>query len=165
MNLLASPLTFCLLFACLAPAVAQETDERSPEEISKQRYAEADTDSNGSISSEEFKKYAESKLPEFKWFEQLWDKLDADDDGMLTPKEFANRQQVAQQLIDEYEAEMEANRKPKEFADAFNERFADQTPIVGATIEDLTAFDENGNELDFADLRGKYLVINFGCLT
>jgi hypothetical protein len=29
----------------------------------------------------------------------------------------------------------------------------------------LMAFDEDGNEFDFDDLRGKYTVINFGCLT
>ena len=29
----------------------------------------------------------------------------------------------------------------------------------------VVAFDENGDELDFASLKGKYTVLNFGCLT
>jgi hypothetical protein len=140
-------------------------EEATPEEISKQRYDLADTDSDGSISREEFKTYVETKLPGFPIFDGLMTILDTDRDDKISLEEFGPRQQVAQKLIAAYEARMEALRKPKEFADQFNERFAGRKPVVGDTIDNLVAFDEDGAELDFADLRGKYTVINFGCLT
>jgi hypothetical protein len=156
------------------PAVSQQenpdknqarTQESSPEEISKQRYAEADADSDGSISRDEFIAYAKAKLPDFPLIDALTSILDADKDNEISPEEFALRQQVAQNLISAYEARMAEMAKPQEFADRFNERFAGQKPLVGDVVEDLIAFDENGKELDFAELRGKYTVINFGCLT
>ena len=36
---------------------------------------------------------------------------------------------------------------------------------IGQALPDLTIFDERGGELRLADLKGKYSVIVFGCLT
>jgi hypothetical protein len=144
---------------------AQESESANPDDIAKERYQEADTDSDGSVSRAEFKLYVESKLGEYPAFDRLMAILDADGDDEISMVEFANRQQAANRVEAELTAEMEASRKPKEFADIYNERFAPKKPVVGDTIENLIAFDEDGNELDFADLRGKYTVINFGCLT
>ncbi len=36
---------------------------------------------------------------------------------------------------------------------------------VGQTLPDLTIFDDKGGEFRLADLKGKYSVIVFGCLT
>ena len=36
---------------------------------------------------------------------------------------------------------------------------------VGTDVTDLVAFDADGSEFQFADLKGGYTVIVFGCLT
>lgn len=57
------------------------------------------------------------------------------------------------------------DKKPVEFTETYDARYVKQKPNIGETIDGLEAFDEHGNALDFKDLRGKYTVFNFGCLT
>lgn len=121
-----------------------------------QRFQEADLDSNGSLSRQEFIAYVSEKLPDFRQFDSLMDRLDEDNDQKLSPAEFENRRKATQELI---------ASAPVEFADGFNTRYAKQSPRVGETLGALVAFDEQGNQLDFESLKGKYTVFNFGCLT
>ena len=52
-----------------------------------------------------------------------------------------------------------------EFAESFDRRYAKRKPLVGDSLSELVAFDELGNKLNFESLKGKYTVLNFGCLT
>lgn len=140
---------------------AQETEQ----DADQRRFNEADANSDGAISRDEFQKYVESKIPDFPAFDKLMAALDKNQDDAISPSEFADRQAAAQQALAQHQAEMAAKQQTMEFADRFNQRFLGQDPKMGTEIKDLVAFDEEGNELDFADLRGKYTVINFGCLT
>lgn len=54
---------------------------------------------------------------------------------------------------------------PVEFAEKYDLRYSKKKPLVGDSIGKLVAFDEFGNKLDFETLKGKYTVLNFGCLT
>lgn len=126
------------------------------------RFKEADTDADGTLTKTEFKAYVNAKLPDFTQFDLLIERLDADKDGTISKTEFGNRRAVTQLLMDEAAS---ANKPPVEFTDGFNARYAKRKPLVGDSLGDLIAFDENGNELDFASLKGKYTVVNFGCLT
>lgn len=38
-------------------------------------------------------------------------------------------------------------------------------PQIGEALPSVTCFDEDGNEVNLADLKGSYSVIVFGCLT
>lgn len=38
-------------------------------------------------------------------------------------------------------------------------------PVVGSKLPDIQAFDEQGQVLSLASLRGSYTVLVFGCLT
>lgn len=132
---------------------AQEAD------VALARFNEADSDANGSLSLLEFKSYVEAKLPTFEQFDLLVERLDADQDDAISPEEFGGRRDAVKQLI------ANAIPAPMEFVDEFNLQFSKRKPLVGDGIGDLVAFDENGDELDFASLKGKYTVLNFGCLT
>lgn len=56
--------------------------------------------------------------------------------------------------------------QPTEWAEKFNQRFERRPPLRDAQVFDgLTAFDEQGEKLDFESLKGKHTVIVFGCLT
>jgi len=107
----------------------------------------------------EFKSYVEAKLPTFKQFDLLVTRLDADQDNSISPEEFGGRRVAVKKII------ANATPAPMEFVDEFNLQFSKRKPLVGDPIGDLVAFDEDGNELDFASLKGKYTVLNFGCLT
>lgn len=132
---------------------AQETGDASA------RFNEADADGNGSLSKSEFKSYVAAKLPAFKQFDPLMEKLDVDQDGAISREEFGRRRETVKELM------AQATAAPMEFADEFNLRFSKRKPLVGEPIGDLVAFDENGDEFDFSLLKGKYTVVNFGCLT
>lgn len=129
------------------------------ENVELARFNEADSDGNGELSLLEFKSYVEAKLPMFEQFDLLADRLDSDRNDAISPEEFGRRRDVVKEVM------ANSTPAPMEFADEFNLRFSKQKPLVGDTIGDLVAFDENGEELDFASLRGKYTVLNFGCLT
>ena len=38
-------------------------------------------------------------------------------------------------------------------------------PAIGAKLPDVTALDENGNEISLRSMRGRHTVLVFGCLT
>ena len=155
------PKTFMLVIASFIflmgnPVLSQDVDDATA------KFNAADTDANGTLPETEFKTYVTAKLPEFKQFGPLMERLDADKDGLISKEEFDNRRTVTQQLKEEAANSPES---PVEFADGFNLRYAGRKPQVGDTLGDLVAFDEHGNELDFESLKGKYTVFNFGCLT
>jgi len=158
-GLLAASICFAVTGTTIAfqdQAVESATDEQEEQaRDEKRRYDEADINSNGTISREEFKIYVKAKLPGFVQFEKLLKLLDADNDGALSGEEFANRRSVAQKLQDE----------PVEFQDQFNERFMDRFPQLDTEIKGLVAFDENGKALNFESFKGKHTVVVFGCLT
>lgn len=136
--------------------IAQELDAAT------MRFDSADTDSDGTLSRDEFKNHITEKLPEFRQFDVLMERLDRDQDGLISKTEFDKRRPVTQKLIDEAE---NASQEPVEFVDKYNARYAKKKPLVGDSLGQLVAFDEYGNELDFEKLKGKYTVFNFGCLT
>ena len=136
--------------------IAQEPDDATI------RFNSADSDSDGTLSREEFKAYVTEKLPEFQQFDVLVERLDKDKDGLISKVEFGKRRPITQKLIDESE---NASQAPVEFVDKFNARYAKRKPLVGDSLGPLVGFDEYGNELDFESLKGKYTVFNFGCLT
>ncbi len=121
-----------------------------------------DSNADASLSKSEFKKYVNEKLPDFKPFDELFSRLDADKNSGISIDEFRKRRPITQRLIDEGGA---AAKKTVEFADGFNARYLTKKPLIGDSFTKLTAFDELGNEFDFKNLNGKYTVINFGCLT
>ena len=139
---------FSPVYAC------QDSDDAATSQESR-RFKEADLDSNGNISRSEMKSYLKSKLPDFRHFNQLMPRLDQDNDKVLSPKEFAKRRQVATRL----------ENHPVEFADRYNAQFEPVDPKLGSTIRDLVAFDENGKAININQLKGKYTVLTFGCLT
>ncbi len=134
-------------------AIGQERGDASA------RFNEADTDGDGTLSTPEFKSYVVAKLPAFKQFDQLMEKLDVDQNGSISAEEFGRRRDAVKALM------AQATAAPVEFADEFNLRFSKRKPLVGEPIGDLIALDENGDGFDFSSLKGKYTVINFGCLT
>ena len=127
---------------------------------SLKRFNSIDANSDSQLSKEEFKIYVDEKLPQFKHFEKLVVALDADKNGSLSIEEFRKRRPITQKLIND-----EAGTGPPEFVDTFNQRYLSRKPLIGDGLGKLTAFDEQGNEFDFDSLKGKYTVINFGCLT
>jgi len=157
--------SFCLV-ACFVLAnlvfcssgIAQDSDEQK--RIAEQRFKQADTDDDGAISKDELAAYVKKKLDWFTRTDELMKRLDKDKDDKISPQEFGNRQKVVNSMIDEEKPE-----KPTEFADIYNQRFLKQQPLVGDQIKDIVAFDAQGKEFNFKDLRGKYTVLNFGCLT
>ncbi len=153
------------LFLALSPG--GRLDAQNQNEIATERFKTADADGSGGISQLEMKAYIKARLPAFTRIDEFIDRLDADNDQQISPKEFLVRQDLVAEMVAEDETEDMSTEPPTptEFEDVFNARFLGQKPIVGDTIEDLVAFDGKGNKLDFFDLRGKYTVINFGCLT
>ena len=45
------------------------------------------------------------------------------------------------------------------------QQFGSSLPQVGRVLPNVTAYDENGGEFSLNQLRGKYAVLVFGCLT
>lgn len=52
-----------------------------------------------------------------------------------------------------------------EFVDGANKRFLTKAPKIGATLENVQAFSDDGNEFRLGSTRGKHTVLIFGCLT
>ena len=71
-----------------------------------------------------------------------------------------NNQSVAQD-----NDQTESKRKVVEFADRYDERFAQQQPKIGMRVPDANGFDEEGNPFSIKDTRGKFTVFVFGCNT
>ena len=149
----------------VAFAQVQEEEEKTQEQVDAERFNEADSDGDGAINREEFRTYITSKLKNFDKVDEFMNRLDTSQDNKISPEEFQPRQLVIAKMVEEDNAERRKN-EPKEFADVFNARFLPNNPKLGAIVpEELTAFDERGKKLSFKDLRGKYTVLNFGCLT
>lgn len=52
-----------------------------------------------------------------------------------------------------------------EFAERYERRFASRNPLLGTTVDNVTAYDESGDPFELASTRGKHTVLVFGCLT
>ena len=52
-----------------------------------------------------------------------------------------------------------------DFMQARRDRFEATTPAIGEPMPDLSAYDEDGGELELSSLKGSYTVLVFGCLT
>lgn len=157
-------LAIVVVFVIVAPRFSLAQDDKPVDETTIKRFKETDTDSSGSISKEEFEADVKDKIDWFTKIDEFMNQLDSNSDGSISPKEFANRNKVLDAIL-----EMEEKENPEkpvvEFAERFNRRYVKDKPAVGDTIEDLIGLDEFGNDLNFDDLRGKYVVLNFGCLT
>jgi cytochrome oxidase Cu insertion factor (SCO1/SenC/PrrC family) len=46
-----------------------------------------------------------------------------------------------------------------------DEEFVKEKPAVGDKLPDLTVYAPDGKEVKTSDLRGRYVVLTFGCLT
>ena len=46
-----------------------------------------------------------------------------------------------------------------------DEEFVKEKPAVGDKLPDLTVYTPDGQEVKTSDLRGRYVVLTFGCLT
>lgn len=46
-----------------------------------------------------------------------------------------------------------------------DEEFVKEKPAVGDGLPDLTVYTPDGKEVKTSDLRGRYVVLTFGCLT
>ena len=166
-RLLFSASALVMAFCFSTTLGAQETDSAQENQATQPRsenFGEADTDSDGFLTSEELQGYVELNLPNFKNHSENMKRLDFDRDGKISPEEFTRRKQVVKGILSEGLATKDGT-KVTEFADGFNKRFKRRKPKLGSEIKDLIAFDENGDKLNFEDLRGKYTVLNFGCLT
>ncbi len=146
---------------------ASET-QKSEEAEEQEKFDRCDTDGDGKITKKEFTAYIGTILEWFTKAEQAFTELDKNKDDIVSREEFAKRRAIVRRITSaDRAAERRAKRpKAKEFTDIYNEKFMEKKPDEGDIIpEDLTAFNEKGEKLSFKDLRGKYVVINFGCLT
>ncbi len=126
---------------------------------------EADANKDKRVDAAELKKYVSGKLGDFDRFDELMKELDKDGDGSLDETEFNARMQGIQAVRGRPKPEAKP-KKPVEFAEIYERRFAKRDPKPGETISaDLAAFDADGKPFKFARARGKYAVIVFGCLT
>jgi len=146
---------------------AQENPDKSEEPVEVAEVDIADSDSDGTVTTEELKEFLRSQ-----YFEAWAQKVDADQDGKISNKEFLLTQKTHEELLAEggfaIAAKSKNSKKKKESKTAvqmMNERFLARKPLIGTTVEDLYAYDEDGEEVDFESLRGKHAVIVFGCLT
>ena len=63
------------------------------------------------------------------------------------------------------DAKKTQEKKVVEFAEQYDARFAKRDPKLGTVVDDVLAYDENGDEFELSQTKGKYTVIVFGCLT
>jgi hypothetical protein len=146
----------CVLFFLLAIAVFV---------VGSQRPVVAQ-DLKAIVSTEEMKSYLSSKYLD-KWAE----KIDGNDDGKVSKWEFRLAEKALMRLLEEEkvadEKSAEAKKKIAELSsvERMNASFNGRDPLLGTKVEDLIAFDESGGEFAFEDLRGKHVVVVFGCLT
>jgi hypothetical protein len=105
------------------------------------------------------------------YLESWTNKIDANENGKISKWEFRLAFESLDRVIVEKneEAERESkaaeNEPPKSSIEAMNMRFQSKKPALGTLVEDLVAIDEDGEEVDLAELRDKHVVIVFGCLT
>ena len=144
-------------------AIAQEEADKAAE-VSEVHVADADAD--GTVTTEELEEFLKNK-----YFRAWAQKVDADQDGKISNEEFLLTQKAHDELMGEgFAIALESERpkekaQPKTAVEMMNKRFLDEKPLIGTTVEELYAYNEDGEEVDFEDLRGKHVVIVFGCLT
>lgn len=159
------------VFFCQASDVsAQDADDRSDLQI-------ADTDSNGEVTIEELKTFLTDKADKDE--KELEDgdldawvaKIDANGNGKVSKGELRLASEAYEQVLKDKDdaksaaAKAEKNKPPTSSVEMMDKRFQARKPVVGTKVEGLVAIDETGEELDFDQLRGKHVVIVFGCLT
>lgn len=72
---------------------------------------------------------------------------------------------VSTRAQDQAAAQNAAGGQVTEFADQYNQRYAGQEPLEGATLPNVKLFDAEGNSFELTSTHGKYTVLVFGCLT
>ena len=82
-------LFFIALSLFLSPAFCQG-------QVSK--FTDLDTDSDGKVTKEEFKKYAKGRLPDFDLLDEFTDQLDVDKDGVISETEYDGRMEALRAL-------------------------------------------------------------------
>ena len=151
------------------PAKPDSSETQKSEEADEQeKFERCDIDGDNKITKEEFTAYLNNILDWFTKVDQAFTELDKNKDDVVSREEFAKRRAIVRKITSADKAAERKSKRPKakEFADIYNEKFMQKKPDEGDIIpEDLTAFNEKGEKLSFKDLRGKYVVLNFGCLT
>ncbi len=137
---------------------AEKAPEKAPEASADPDFLNADKNSDGSLD------FNELQGMWVKNFAEYIRGLDADGDSRISPEEYKRHREMLESVWKKKEA-APPQAVVAEFTETYNQRFLGKNPKIGTTIDGLMAFDEDGNEFDFDDLRGKYTVINFGCLT
>lgn len=181
---------FSLLIGFLAvPAIAQDDQAEPPSPPSLKM---VDADSDGAVTLDELKDYlldnhiddwsekvpAEEGKPDDRkemfvenYLDAWAQKVDANDNGKISKWELRLTFKCLEQVIVEQgkaaamKSKAAANKPPSSSLEAMNLRFQSLKPAVGSRIKDLVAMDQRGEEVDFAELRDKHVVIVFGCLT
>ena len=145
-------------------SIAQEASSEKRMEISEVEAADANGD--GTVTTEELKAFLNES-----YLEAWAQKIDANQNGKISKWEFRLARKALEQLFAEegraaVAKKVANNRKqPTTAVEAMNARFFGQKPLIGSTVKDLIAFDEDGEEVNFKTFRGKHVVVVFGCLT
>ena len=170
-------------------SIAQEEKSEPP---AKLELKSVDADSNGTVTLDELKEYLlENHLGDWaakfeaedasederkkmfvdKYLDAWAQKIDANENGTISKWElrlaFKSLDQVMleQAETDKRELEEARNKPPASSIELMNLRFQSQKPSVGTQVDHLVAVGEDGEEVDFAELHDKHVVIVFGCLT
>lgn len=126
----------------------------------------ADGDSDDETSSEELK-----KLFSDKYLDAWAQKVDANENGKISKMELRLILKALDPVIAEEgekaeaEASRVANKPPTSSIELMNERFQARKPAIGTRLKDLIALGEDGEEVNLGEMRGKHIVVVFGCLT
>jgi hypothetical protein len=114
--------------------------------------------------------------------EEMFERLDADRDGTVTPDEVADRDQG---FIERFDHDGSGVVTPDEIVDAVKDAITRQAardantqrqggpranfertaPKVGEALPDASGYDAEGKEFKLSRLKGSYAVLVFGCLT
>ena len=143
--------------------LAQEPTDKTP--FKDLKVDAADGNSDGKVTTEELKKFLAER------YVNAWaEKIDLNRNGKISKREFRLARQALEQLFVEESkvassAKSATPNKPPTMIERMNARFLTQNPQLGSTVNSLIAFNEDGEEVDFKDFRGKHVVIVFGCLT
>lgn len=110
---------------CCSPVFAQETD-----------LATLDKDSDGKVSTEEFKAYVEGKLPEFEMLDEFAKKVDADENGEISESEFESRMEKLA-AIQEMAAGDQEDEKAEEKSDDSHQGDEEATEAAEGAFKSL----------------------------
>lgn len=168
---------FAALVLFFASAFHQNSfaQDEQPKSDPQAKLESADLDGDGKVTTKEINAFLSKQ-----YLDAWTKKVDANGDGTISEEEFKDRRQAIAQIVVAEEdeanrlAKKERRRKAREriaarknmtSIDRMNEGYLKEKPRIGHSLKELTAFDENGKEFDFEDLKGKHTVIVFGCLT